>query len=148
MFQLSSNTTLFLKIFVPCTWLAFFGAFLMTTLLLDDPYIGGFPMIFFRVGLSFFLLLGFLFFYLTVFKLKRVDANEEFLYVSSYFKNFRYPYENIESIKIRDLGILHLATVRLAVAGTFGKKFPFIVSQRSLKKFIEAYPDKQTLFAV
>ncbi len=146
MFQLSSSTTLALKIFLPCLWLAFFGAFLIAVLLLDDPYIMGFPMLFFRVGLTSFLLLGFVFFYFTTLKLKRVDANETHLFVSNYFKNFRYSFESIEKISVTDYSVLHLATLTLVEAGSLGKKMVFILSQRNLKRFLEVHPDKTALF--
>lgn len=146
MFQLSSNATLFLKVFLPSIWLAFFGTFLMATCLIDDPYIGGFPIIFFRVGLAIFLLLGFAFFYITVFRLKRIDADEDFLYVSSYYSNYRYPYENVERVKIKDFGLMYLGIVTLKQAGSFGKKMYFLASTRSSKKFFEAYPALVPIF--
>ena len=146
MFQLSSSTTLFLKVFLPCLWLAFFGAFLITVILLDDPYIMGFPMIFFQVGLISFLLVGFIFFYFTTFKLKRVDADETHLYVSTYFRNFRYSFESVEKVKVTNYNLLHLATLTFFEAGSFGKKIVFILSQRNLKKFLESYPEKTALF--
>lgn len=146
MYQLSSNTTLFFKIFLPSIWLAFFSSFLIGLLLLDEGFIGGYPIIFFRVGFALFLLLGFTFFYFTVFKLKRIDANEEHVYVSSYFKNFRYPYVDVEKINIRDLGMFSIGTLTLKGEGSLGKEMTFLVSTRNLKKYLSIMPEKADLF--
>jgi hypothetical protein len=145
MFQISSSTTLFFKIFLPCIWLAFFGTFLMGVLLLDDSYIGGFPIVFFRLGLGGFLLLGFFFFYFTVFKLKRIDINHEFVFISSYFTNVKYPIIDIDKIKVSDYGLFNLGKMTLKGKGIFGDSIPFLVSQRSLKKFITENPEQAGL---
>lgn len=145
MFQLSSSTTLFFKIFLPCIWLAFFGAFFVGVVLIDDVYIGGFPIGFFRMGLAFFLLLGFLTFYFTVFRLKRIDINEEFVFISSYFTNVKYPLIDIEKIKITDYGLFHLGKLQLKGTGIFGNKVSFLSSQRNLKKYLESHPEQEEI---
>lgn len=148
MFQLSSSTTLFYKFFFPCIWLAFFSTFLVSVLILDDSNVGGFPIDLFAAGLSVFLILGFVFFYFTVFRLKRIDANGTDFFISSYFKNFKYPSSNVEKIKIRDLGIVVLGTLTLVAEGSFGRKIFFLMSERNVKKFLEAYPELEALFEV
>ena len=147
MFQLSSGTTLIYKIFLPCIWLAFFSTFVLAVFMLDDDYIGGYSIVFFRIGLVLFLLLGFVFFWFTVFKLKRVDADEASVYISNYFRNFRYPTDNIESIRTRDIGIVVVATMTLVAEGSFGKKIYFLMSKRNVQKYLLAYPELRTLFA-
>lgn len=146
MFQLSSSTTLFYKIFLPCIWLAFFSTFVLAVFMLDDDYIGGFPIEFFRIGLLMFLLLGFAFFWFTVFRLKRIDANESFFHVSNYFKNFKYPFTNIENIKVRDIGIVVIGTMTLVAEGSFGKKIYFLISRRNVQKYLAAFPEHNVLF--
>ena len=147
MFQLSSGTTLFYKIFLPCIWLAFFSTFALAVFLLDEDYIGGYSIVYYRVGLILFLLLGFLFFQFTVFKLKRVDASDAFFHISNYFKNFRYPVADIESIRTKDIGIVTIASLTLVAKGTFGKKIYFLLSQRNAQKYISAHPEYRELFA-
>ena len=117
----------------------------MGVLLIDDAYIGGFQILFFRAGLAFFLLLGFLFFYFTVFRLKRIDINNEFVFISSYYTNVKYPIIDIDKIKVSDYGILHLGKMTLKGKGVFGDKISFIASQRSLKKFLTENPEQMSL---
>jgi hypothetical protein len=145
MFQLSSSTTLFFKIFLPCIWLAFFGAFFVGVLLLDDAYIMGYSIDFFIIGLGSFLLMGFLFFYFTVFQLKRIDINEAFVFISSYYTNVKYPLIDMEKIKITDYGLFHLGQIQLKGTGIFGNKISFLSSQRNLKKYLESHPEQEAI---
>jgi hypothetical protein len=146
MFQLSSNLTLFFKIFLPIFWLTFFGAILAAALfVVDDPYFLGFRIWNFRLGTAAFWLSGFALFYFTVFKLKRVDANEEFLYVNSYFKSVRYPFNNIEKIELSDYGVFNFGHITLVDKGSFGKTISFLRSGRGFRQFLEKYPDYQEL---
>ena len=147
MYQLSSGTTLFYKIFLPCIWLAFFSTFAMAVFLLDEDYVGGYSVVYYRVGLLLFLLCGFLFFRFTVFKLKRVDANETYFHISNYFKNFRYPIADIEYIQTRNIGIATVATLTLVAKGSFGKKIYFLLSERNAQKYLLEYPELRVLFA-
>jgi hypothetical protein len=146
MFQLSSGTTLFYKIFLPCIWLAFFGTFVLAVFMLEDDYIGGYPIEYFRIGLVLFFLLGFVFFWFTVFKLKRVDASDTHFHISNYFKNFRYPVADIESIRVRDIGIATVAKMTLLAEGSFGKKIYFLLSKRNVQKYLVAFPEGNGLF--
>ena len=100
--RLSSNWTLILKVFIPITWFTFFLSFLLSSWIanpIEVPQITSFN---FRIGLIVFILGGILFFWFTFFRLKRVDANAEFIFVSNYFKTYRYTIESIESFVIYD----------------------------------------------
>ncbi len=146
MIQLSSNSTLFFKIFVPVFWLTFFGALWGATVFsVDEPVFMGFRIASFRIGITIFWLVGLAIFYLTSYQLKRVDADHEYIYVSNYFKNFRYPYSNVEKIKTVDLGILDFGSITLVTKGNFGKKIRFIRSNKGFKKYLEMYPEVEQL---
>ncbi|MBI5916975.1 MAG: hypothetical protein HY842_16515 [Bacteroidetes bacterium] len=146
MHRISSNATLFLKIFFPTLWLVFFGIFTITILLLDTPYYGSVPAIWMKLGLSAFFLSGLGFFYLTLFRLKRVELDELYLYASNYFKTYRYPYHNIEKITERDMVLFHIVRVHLKTPGHFGKKITFLLGETMFKDFLGKYPEVAKTF--
>jgi hypothetical protein len=144
--QLSSNSTLFFKVFVPIFWLTFFGALAFVSIFaVDEPLFMGYRINNFRIGAVIFWLCGLTFFYFTSFKMKRVDADDEFIYVSNYFQNFRYPYHNIEKIKLTDFGVIDFASITLKQAGKFGKKIYFIRSTRGFKTYLEKHPELEEI---
>jgi hypothetical protein len=145
MFQLSSSTTLFWKIFLPCFWAAFLGGFIVGSFLLDEPYMLGFPILWFRLFLIAILSLSLMYFKYSTLDLKRIDANEEHLFVSSYFKNYRYSYESIEKIALKKKNGKR-AALTFVETSSFGKEIPFLMSIRNVKKFLEAYPEKWEIF--
>jgi hypothetical protein len=147
--QLSSNATLFFKIFLPTFWLTFFGAVCVASIfVVEEPYFLGYKILQFRIGSVLFWLSGFALFYFTVFKLKRVDADDESLYVSSYFRNFRYPFTNIEKIVINEGNFLSFGYIHLLVAGSFGKKITFLASRKGLYDYLDKNPAAKAMFDV
>lgn len=133
--RISSSITLLLRLFVPVFWLVFFGAFSIAILFFSQENMPQFQTIGFRIGVIVFYLIGVLFLYFTFLKLKRVEVDQDFVYVTNYFKNFRYPYHNIESISVTNLLLFQLTTLRLKEKGSFGKKIHFLQSKI---KFIQA----------
>lgn len=145
MFQLSSSTTLFWKIFLPAFWSAFLGAFIIGAFLVDEPYMLGFPTLFFKLFLIGILSLSLLYFKYNFINLKRIDANETHLFVSSYFKNYKYSYESIEKIALKRKNG-NKAILAFVEPSSFGKEIPFLLSKRNMKKFLETYPEKWEIF--
>jgi hypothetical protein len=139
--RISSNATLFLKIFVPTIWMVFFGLFTIAVWITDMAYFGPVPALWMKLGLGAFLLLGFLFFWFTFLQLKRVELDELYVYASNYYKTARYPYHNVEKITERDLGLFHLVSIHLKVPGQFGKKLTFLLDEAMLQDFLAKYPD-------
>ena len=139
--RISSNATLFLKIFVPTLWMVFFSAFTIAVWMLDVPYFGPLPALWMKLGLSAFLVLGAAFFYLTLLRLKRVELDELYVYATNYFKNYRYPYHNIEKITERDLMLFHIVRIYLKVPGNFGKKLTFLLDEAMFEDFLSKYPE-------
>ena len=140
MHRISSNATLFLKIFIPTFWTVFFGAFTIAVLAVDVSYFGPVPAIWMKIGLAAFLLLGVAFFYFTFLRLKRVELDEHFIYASNYLKTYRYPYHNVEKITERDLGLFHIVQIHLKVPGNFGKKLTFLLDEAMFQDFLNKYP--------
>lgn len=139
--RISSNITLFLKIFLPTFWLAFFGAFTIAVLLSNVDQFPLFNFLYFKLGLAAFFLAGISLFYFSVMQLQRVELDKDYLYASNYFKTYRYTFDNIEKMTERDLGIFHLIKIHLKVPGKLGKRIPFILDEAMLNDFLNKNPD-------
>jgi hypothetical protein len=83
-----------------------------------------------------------LFIWLTVIRLKRVDFGDDGIYVSNYFKTFRYKYEDVSKIKENNLGLFILGTIELKDKGSFGKKIHLIISKIHYQDFLEKHPER------
>ena len=139
--RISSSATLGLKLFFPTFWVVFFGAFTFAVL---SSGVGKSPLfgnLIFKLGLLGFFLLGVLTLYFTVFRLKRVEIDHPFVYVTNYFKSFRYPFDNIEQIREHNFVFFYLAVITLKKSGTFGKKIFFVESRQKFEDFLKSYAD-------
>ncbi len=139
--RVSTNLTLFYKIFVPTFWIVFFGAVLIASLLLPYQYVGNIPRTTFQIGMALFFLSGIGALYLTLLPLKRVEMDRDFLYATNYFKTYRYPYHNIARIEVSRFLFFSTATIYLREGGSFGSQIRFIPSLFRLKDFLEGHPD-------
>lgn len=138
--QLSSSWTLILRIFLPTLWIAFFGTFLVTLLISSRKDLGSFSTSYFKMGLLAFIIIFLFVFWKTLFRLKRVDADKEFIFVTNYFKNVRYPHNDIDKIELSKGYLFEYATLVLKGKGTFGDRIMFIVSKKRLELFLEDNP--------
>ncbi|MEY3051535.1 MAG: hypothetical protein RLY31_1320 [Bacteroidota bacterium] len=146
MVRLSSNFTLLLKIFFPTFYVTFFGAFTIAVWRLDAPTIG--PLAAWQFNLLFTLLytVGLAVIHRTVFRLKRIEADESHLFVSNYFKTYRYPLADIEQLSERNLGIFQVVSVRLKAAGHFGRRLFFLLDMAMLRDYLQRFPDSAAVF--
>ena len=138
--QLSSSWTLGFRIFLPTFWIAFFGVFFVTTLLTDKDQIGQMSMNGLRWGLLAFIAIFVLVFWKTVLRLKRIDADKEYIYVTNYFKNVRYPHADIEKIELSKGIIFNYGTLVLKGKGVFGSRILFLASRKRVEIFILENP--------
>lgn len=139
--RVSSNLTLALVLFVPVFWTTFFGAFTLAIWVYRFDYYGSVPGIVLRLGMTAFLVAGLLFFYFTVLRLKRVEIDEQFLYVTNYFKHVRYPFHQVASIKVTDWRLFRTVSIQLRTKGSFGSSVVFIPTGRVFEEFVENHPD-------
>ncbi len=139
--RVSSNLTLFYKFFVPVFWTVFFGAVTLTALLADYAYVGNIPRRTFQLAVVAFFLSGILLFVFTLLRLKRVEMSPDFVYVTNYFKNYRYPYQNIEKLEINRFLLFHTATLHLRQPGSFGRKMTFVANYYRLRDFLDNHPE-------
>lgn len=143
--RISSSLTLFYRIFVPVFWAVFFGA--VTLGLLLTPNIPAvLDNLYFRIGLVIFYVSGLALLYFTLLRLKRVEIDEDFVYVTDYLKTYRYPFHNIASIHEHNLLLFHLATIRFKEKGSFGKKIHFLESRIKFQNALEAIIDLRIIY--
>jgi hypothetical protein len=141
--QLSSNWTMAFGIFFPTLWLAFFGTFFAAVALSDKAAVGAWSIGSLRAGLGIFIATFILIFWKTLFRLKRVDADNESVYVTNFFKAVKYPHADIEKIEV-DKGLFFtFGTVVLRGKGRFGQRILFLCSRRRLDVFLEENPQIQ-----
>lgn len=140
MHRVSSNFTLFFKLFLPTSWIVFFGTFTVALFLIDQgqlPFLTSpyFKYPFLGVFLFFLFLL-----YISIIQLKRVELGDDSYYVSNYLKTFRLVYEDIDSIDMINLGRLKWITFKLKSTGSFGLKIKFLASSQLYQIFMDDHP--------
>ena len=133
--RLSSNWTLVLKIFLPVFWLTFFGALTFAAFISNPVEAPQFTTKAFKIEMLIVFTTGLLFFLFTFVRLKRVDADDENIYVSNYFKTYKYPSNSIEKIIIYNHLILKVAHLHFTGKTSFGKKVFFVPFGSNLREF-------------
>jgi hypothetical protein len=126
MFRLSSNTTLFWKLFFPTFYITFFGILILVSFqanpndipLLSNVYVKSAMLVMY---VSFITLMWF-----TIMNLKRVEADQDHIFVTNYYNTFRYMKSDIESINTRDLSFFKVTTLTMKEATKMGKKIRFL----------------------
>lgn len=66
-----------------------------------------------------------------------MDVDGEFLYVSDYFKTYRYPAPLIEKIEVHNYFLFHLGRVLFKSRTTKGRCVWFMISPKRMKRFVE-----------
>ena len=136
MLRLSSNATLFLKLFIPVFWTTVLLGLTAVIWLAPEHYFGGVPLQSLRYAILLVLLAGTGTFLLALWPLKRVETDGEHLYVSNYFKTARYNLiDNVDEIYEGRFLFLKVCTVRLKAKGTFGQSLRFVASRKAFDTF-------------
>ncbi|MBX2929453.1 MAG: hypothetical protein KF852_16600 [Saprospiraceae bacterium] len=139
--RVSSNLTLFLLLFFPVFSLTILSAFTIAVWSYRFDYYGALSGPVLRIGVLIFLGLMLAVFYLTVWRLKRVELDEQFFYVTNYFRHVRYPYHQVNQIKITDWGLFRTIRISLKSPGSFGRHIVFLPSGRVLEDFAASRPE-------
>lgn len=138
--RLSTSWTLMFRVFLPTLWLSFFIPFTIYLLFFDHSNAilhWGFSSILFFVLLS-----GVLIYFLSLSKLRRVDVDDDFFYVSNYFKTVKFPYEMVEKIDETNIVAFRLFSLTLKKKGQLGKKIKFLESGKIFRDLISENPDR------
>ncbi|HMW39524.1 MAG: hypothetical protein K1X68_12870 [Saprospiraceae bacterium] len=130
MTRISSAATLFFAVFLPVFWLVFFGSLTAGLFLVNIEDLDGTFFQFMRwIFLALFVLFAILI-YRTILKLRRIDADEQYIYVSNYLRTIRIPYTQIDSLQSKSLSIRLLGKINLSHKGYFGSSITFICDEQ------------------
>ena len=129
--RLSSNSTLFWRVFVPVFGTVFMSGFLLAFLLIPgEELLLPFPVLWGRIAVFFVWIGWFLLVRRTLWRLKRVDVNAHYLFVTNYWVTLRYPWSEVESMdEVRRAG-RRVVNVGLRASGRFGRKISFLPNDR------------------
>ncbi|MBK6993727.1 MAG: hypothetical protein IPH31_01910 [Lewinellaceae bacterium] len=128
---LSSNSTLFWRVFMPIFGTVFLGGLLLTFLLIpeEELYLP-FPLLWGQLFLL-ALWLGWLFLVrCTIWRLKRVDANATHFFVTNYWTTVRYPWGDVEKTEEKTRLGRRIVNLCLRAPGRFGQKISFLPGDR------------------
>jgi hypothetical protein len=142
--RVSSNFTVFFKLFLPTVWIVFFTIFTISIFTIDGQSLPFLTSPVFKYPFLLAYLIFFALIYFTVIQLKRVEMGTDCYYVSNYLKTFRLVYEDIESVSIIPLFRLQVMTFRLKARGSFGKKITFLASKQLYELFLQSNVDVAT----
>lgn len=141
MHQISSSWTLFNRIFFPTFFLVFFGVGNLAFWFVNFENYMMSNLLFYRVLFMAMFLVGLIVFYNTSWKLKRIDIDDEFVYVSNYFKTARYSFDMIETIKEKMSFTNNKSVyITLVLPGTFGQVIRFKPDKIRYEKFFKSNP--------
>lgn len=140
--QVSSNLTLMLRLFFPVLLGVFFGALTIYFWVDRRAFYGPLDGTAVRLAMTAFYLGMMVFFLLTVWRLRRVEMNRDWVYVTDYFRQARYPWANIAAVKETSLGIFRIVRVRFHAPGSFGESALFVASGSRWAHFKEEHPEK------
>ncbi len=135
MIRLSSRWTLGLKYLLPIAWLVFFTSF-AAAVFLSSTQDGILSTERFRLSLIAFICFWLLLFYLSVFRLKRVDYDQDYLYVSNYIKTVKMPFGRIAGLREIDMTLGYWLKIDLIDKGHFGKTISVIASKSRYDSFV------------
>lgn len=143
MYRLSSNATLFLKIFLPVFWTTVMLGVTLVTWFAPEHYFGGLPLENLRWAVLFTLLTGVAGLWLLFWPLKRVESNDENVYVSNYFRTAYYHWErDVRGIEeTRFLGFT-LCYLHLNGVGSFGRTMRFLAARKLLDEYRARFPGR------
>ena len=138
--RISSQLTIILRIMLPTGWLTLI---LSIVILLGWTVRGKAGLManpFIWIGLLLILGTGFAFIKFILWHLYRIDMDERYLYVSNYFKTYKYELTDIESILDSKILPGRIFCIRLKSKGSFGKNIYFLASQVLWKDYIATHP--------
>lgn len=136
----SSKWTLSLKLLLPTFWFSFFVGSLMILIFTDLTNIGA-PFTPFTARLT---MLSFVFssaasYYLFFLPIKWVAMDEDFIYVSNFFKSAKYTYDSINGFEESKFLLWNKVSIQFHNKGIFGQNIIFFRSYYWLY-FLKKHP--------
>jgi hypothetical protein len=137
MIRLSSSLTLGFALFFPVFWFVLFGCLTLFILALDAEDLPISNPSLFKMSLS----IGFLFFGFLIYKgpmkLRRVELENDHLFVTNYFKTITFNLQQISNIHVQSILGLTLVTLQLEYKSSFGKKIRFLSDSQRVQYLMD-----------
>lgn len=141
MIRLSSSLTLGFALFFPVFWFVLFGCLTLFILALDPEDLPISNPAVFKMSLS----IGFLFFgfliYIGPMKLKRVEIENDQLFVTNYFKTITFNAQHVTGINVQSHFGLTLVTLKLDYKSSFGRKIRFLSDTQRVQYLLEKHKE-------
>ena len=139
--RVSSQLTIFIRIAIPTIWIVTLVSFvvLLTYSVQGKAHIFSNPILW--IVLLFIFGTTILIIKYILWRIFRIDMDERHLYVSDYFKTFKYPFTDIESITESNVLPGRVYTIHLKSKGTFGKDISFLASRKLWDEFVAEHPE-------
>ena len=139
--RVSSQLTILIRIALPTIWMTT----ILSLVILLGISVRGTAQVFSNpivwLGLLFILGTGIAFIYLVLWRFYRVDMDDRFIYVSDYFRTYKYPFSDIANIRESKLLPGRVFIITFKSKGTFGKQISFLASQKLWNDFLVEHPD-------
>jgi hypothetical protein len=126
MYRLSSNSTLFWKLFFPIFYSTLFGLLTIVAFRADPgdlPFLAN-PIT--RIVILTTYIIFVILLFLTIGKLKRVEADDQYIYVSNYIKTYRYLKQDITEVKTFDFLLFKITSLVMREKTKMGGKIRFL----------------------
>lgn len=139
--RVSSQWTIIIRIFIPTVWVT---AILSVLILLGWAIRGKAGLLsnpFIWVALLIIFLTGFVIIRFLLWRIYRIDFDATNVYISNYFKTYKYPIRDIESIDTSAVWPSRIRIIRLKAKGSFGKNIPFMTSSSLWEDYVAQHPD-------
>jgi hypothetical protein len=119
---LTSNATLFWRVFVPIFGTVFLGGLTLAMMLISaENLLLPFPALWGRLGALLLLSAWIFLIKSTIWRLKRVDATEKHLFVTNYWHTVRYPWSDVLKVEETRRAGRRLIHLHLVAPGKFGQ---------------------------
>ncbi|MGB4848417.1 MAG: hypothetical protein WBP41_10895 [Saprospiraceae bacterium] len=140
--RVSSSLTIILRIVLPTVWLVT----VLSLVILLSVAVSGRAEIFSNPiiwgSLLFILASGFAFIYFLLWRFYRIDMDNKSVYISNYFKTFKYSFTDVKSISGISTFPDRIFHMELKSKGSFGKHIYFLASQKLWQDFVEKHPQQ------
>ncbi len=140
MTRLSSNATLFLKIFLPTFWISFFTLVTLVIFFFTPDDIPLFQNWLFKGWYLFIYISFLLLFIFTLMRIQRVEYNGEIFLVSNYLKTYNCSISDIDALVLRNYFLFKTGNLKFNKPTKLGKKVKFILSNSMFAAALERYP--------
>lgn len=138
--RVSSQLTIFIRIALPTIWLTSILSIVVLLGWAVRGKAGLFANPFIWIGLLVILGSGIALIKLVLWRFYRVDMDTQFVYVSNYFKTYKYPYSDIESITDSTTLPGRVFRITLRSKGSFGRHIYFLAAQSLWRDFLKENP--------